>query len=66
MQTYTICFQVTGGISVEAESEDAALEYFWSDAGQEAVGMCLSQNEIDVTEILDEETVNWLEEVKHS
>lgn len=46
MQTYIICFQVTGGISVEAESEDAALEYFYSDAGQEAVGMCLSQNEV--------------------
>lgn len=55
MKTYTIRFMVTGGISVEAESVDAALEYFESEGGQEAVGMCLSENEITVTEVYEEE-----------
>lgn len=55
MKTYTICFEITGGISVEAESEEEALDYFASESGQEAVGMCLHQNQVSVTEIYVEE-----------
>lgn len=55
MNTYTICFMVTGGISVEAESEEEAMEYFKSESGQEAVGMCLSGNDVTVTEIYEDD-----------
>ena len=55
MKTFTICFEITGGISVEAEDEERALNYFYSESGQEAVGMCLHQNQVSVTEICEEE-----------
>ena len=55
MRTYTICFEITGGISVEAENEEDALNYFNSEDGQADVGMCLSQNQVSVTEIYVEE-----------
>ena len=53
MKTCTICFMVTGGINVEAEDEEDALNYFASDAGQEAAGMCLAQNQVTVTEVFE-------------
>lgn len=55
MKRYTICFQVTGGITVEeADSEDEAMEYFYSNAGQDLARKMLSMNEISVTEIYEE------------
>lgn len=54
-KTFVVCFEVTGGISVEAESADEALAYFYSEDGQEAVGMCLQQNGVSVTEIYEDE-----------
>lgn len=55
MKQYTICFEITGGITIEAESEEDAMAYFYSEGGQEAVGMALSTNEVSVTEIYEEE-----------
>ena len=54
MKTYVVCFQCTGGIAVEAESEEQALEYFWSDACQQEVLMNLDENFLDVTEVFEE------------
>lgn len=56
MKRYTICFQVTGGITVaEASSEDEAMKYFYSKAGQDLARKILGMNEISVTEIYEEE-----------
>ncbi len=52
---YTISFMATGGVTVEAESEEEALKLFHSDSVQEAVGMELSAAEVTVTEIRREE-----------
>lgn len=54
-KAYTICFMVTGGITVEAESEDEAIEYFNSEAGQMEVLENLNENEVDITEVYEEE-----------
>lgn len=54
-KAFTICFMVTGGITVEAETEDEALEYFNSDEGQKEVYENLNENEIDITEVYEEE-----------
>ena len=51
MKTYLVCFEVTGGLSVEAESEDEVMEYIRSASGQEEIGMNLSQNDVTITEI---------------
>lgn len=58
MKEYLICFDVTGGLTVEAESYEEALEYVRSESGQEAIGIILAQNDVTVTEIseLGEET----------
>ena len=53
-KTYTICLMITGGITVEAESEDEARAYLDSEDGQEAIGSILAGNDITVTEIYEE------------
>ena len=55
MKTYTVCFMVTGGITVEADTEEEAIAYLDSEDGQEAVGMILSGNDVKVTEVFVEE-----------
>ncbi len=54
MKTWTVCFMTTGGVSVEADTEEEVLNWFRSDAGQTAAWMCLS-DEITITEVLCEE-----------
>ena len=54
-KNYTVCFMVTGGITVEAESKEEAMAYLDTESGQEAVGMILSGNEVTITEVLEEE-----------
>jgi len=51
MKTYLVCFEVTGGLSVEAESEDEVMEYIRSVSCQEEIGMILAQNDVTITEI---------------
>ena len=55
MKNYTVCFMVTGGITVEAETEEEAIAYLSSEDGQEAVGMCLALNEPTITEVYETE-----------
>lgn len=55
MRTYTICFITSGGLTIEAETEEEALDYLESEEGQEAIGMCLSGNDITVTDIICED-----------
>jgi len=55
MKRFIVCFEVTGGIEVEAETADEARERFWSEDCQEAVGICLQQNDVTITEISEEE-----------
>lgn len=54
MKTFTVCFMVTGGITVEAETEEEAMAYLDSESGQEAVGAILSGNDVTVTEVHEE------------
>lgn len=54
MKEYTICFLVTGGITVEAESEEEALRKFDSEEVQEAVADILLWNSVDITDIYEE------------
>lgn len=49
---YIICFEVTAGIEVEAESEEDALNYFCSAKGIAEAEHALLLNQISVTEVL--------------
>lgn len=55
MKSFTICFMVTGGISVKAKTMEEAVAYFESDAGQEEVGMALAASDVTVTEIIEDD-----------
>lgn len=55
MKTFTVCFMVTGGLTVEAETEEEAIAYLDSEDGQEAIGMILSDNDVTVTEVFEAE-----------
>ena len=53
MKQYTICFAATGGITINAESEDEALKKFEALSDHDI--MCeLGQNGFDITDIIDE------------
>ena len=53
MKQYTICFAATGGITINAESEDEALEKFEGLSDHDI--MCeLGRNGFDITDIIDE------------
>ena len=53
--TYTVCFMVTGGITVKADSEEEAMDYLDTEDGMEAVAMCLAQNDLTITEVYEED-----------
>ena len=55
MKKYTICFMVTGGVSVEADSYGDALLWFDSEEGANAVIDNLLGNDIQIMEIIEEE-----------
>ena len=55
MPLFTICYMVTGGVQVEAETEDEAMERFESGEFDEEVGESLVLSALDVTEIIKEE-----------
>lgn len=53
MRQYTICFAATGGITINAESEDEALKKFECLSDHDI--MCeLGLNGFDITDIIDE------------
>lgn len=54
MKEYTICFLVTGDITVEAESEEEALRKFDSEEMQEEIDYILRMGEVDITDIIEE------------
>lgn len=55
MKTFTICFMVAGGLSVEAETVHDAIAYLSTEDGQEAVNMELQQNDLTITDIIEGE-----------
>ena len=55
MKAFTICYMVTGGITVEAETEDEALSRFQSGEFDEDIARSLAENEISFTEMYEEE-----------
>lgn len=53
MKQFTICFAATGGITIDAETEDEALEKFEELSDHDI--MCeLGRNGFDITDIIDE------------
>lgn len=55
MKRYTICFMSTGGITVDAENEEDALDRFENGEFDEDVYMSLAANDVSFTEIYEEE-----------
>lgn len=53
--TYVVCFEVTGGISIEAESESDAIQKFRSGEYDVAVGTELAQNSVTITDVFEAE-----------
>lgn len=53
MKQYTICYCATGGITIDAENEDEAMEKFEKLSDQELRDE-LGQNGFDITDIIDE------------
>ena len=51
---FTICFASTGGVTIEADSEEEAMKKFESDAIQQDIGNILYQNGIDITEVYED------------
>lgn len=55
MKTFTVCFEVAGWLSIEAETANDAIAYLNTEDGQEAVNMLLQQNDLTITEIIEGE-----------
>lgn len=59
MKKYVVCFMVTGGITVEAENEQEAMDYFDSYEGkivaQEEACNSIVYNCATITEIFEED-----------
>lgn len=55
MKVYTIGFEISGGITVEAETVEEALQFFRSDKGQELVGLEIPYCDPYVTYIEEED-----------
>lgn len=55
MKKWTVCFLVSGGVTIEAETEDEALSLFNSEQYDAIVQEELLENYVDVTEIFEEE-----------
>ena len=52
---FVVCFEVTGGISIEAESESDAIQKFHSGEYDAAVGTELAQNSVNITDVFEAE-----------
>lgn len=50
---FTVCFQATGGIEIEAENEDEAIRKFNEEVDQNDIIENLTENGWDITEIFE-------------
>jgi len=55
MKVFTICYMVTGGITIEAQSEEEAMERFHSGEFDEEIGQSLANNELTLTEVYEDD-----------
>ena len=55
MKEFTICFSVSGGITIKAETEAEARAFFDSERGQEMVWREIADGWADITAIFEEE-----------
>lgn len=56
MAKYTVCFMATGGIDIEADSEEEAVRKFNEEILEEDIIENLTSNGWDVTEVFEEGT----------
>ena len=54
-KNYTVCFMVTGGITVEAESEEEAIAIARSEESMEDISESLLANALTITEVYEED-----------
>ena len=54
MAIYTVCFMATGGIEIEADSEEEAVRKFNAEIVEEDIIENLTANGWDVTEVFEE------------
>ena len=54
MAIYTVCFMATGGIEIEADSEEDAVRKFNEEILEEDIIENLTSNGWDVTEVFEE------------
>ena len=62
MKKFTICYMVTGGITVEAESEEEAMTRFNAGEFDEQIGQTLAENEVTFSEIYEDENEEQIPE----
>ena len=55
MAIYTVCFMATGGIEIEADSEEEAVRKFNEEILEEDIIENLTANGWDVTEVFEED-----------
>ena len=55
MPRFIVCFMATGGIQIEADSEDEAIRKFNEEIDQNDVIENMTENGWDITEVLDED-----------
>ena len=53
-KTFTICFLATGGVDIEAENEDEALNEF-ADIDPQIILDTFAMNGWEITEVIDED-----------
>lgn len=55
MAIYTVCFMATGGMQIEADSEEEAVRKFNEEIDQNDIIENLTTNGWDVTEVFEED-----------
>lgn len=55
MKDYTICFRVTGGVTIRANSQAEAIKWFRSEEGQKLARKDIENDEFDITFIDEQE-----------
>jgi len=55
MKDYTICFRVTGGVTIRANSQAEAIRWFRSEEGQKLAREDIEGSELDITFIVPDE-----------
>ena len=54
MAIYTVCFMATGGMQIEADSEDEAIRKFNEEIDQNDIIENMTENGWDITEVFEE------------